>query len=69
MKTNHIRMIFGITAMLLWLVAFVPKVVFGQDGDRLVWQLDNWALLVAPIITLVYVILLILMLSTGIINN
>ncbi len=39
MKTNHIRMIFGITAMLLWLVAFVPKVVFGQDGDL---SFDQW---------------------------
>ena len=51
-----IRRIIGITALVLWVVAIVPKFLPGED--MLVWQLDSWALLFAPLLTLAYTVML-----------
>ena len=48
MKAKTIRRIIGITALVLWVLAIVPKFLLGED--MLVWQLDNWALLFAPLL-------------------
>ncbi|MBR3413383.1 MAG: hypothetical protein IKG81_11915 [Bacteroidales bacterium] len=58
-KNIHIRRIIGITAITLWVFVIVSKValvLFGH-GDRPIWQLDNWALLFAPILTMVFAIM------------
>lgn len=59
-----IRRIIGITIVMLWIIGIVPKIIHG-DRCRLVWQLDNWALIFAPVFTLVYAILLTLYLAKG----
>ncbi|MBO7490420.1 MAG: hypothetical protein J6T88_09095 [Bacteroidales bacterium] len=51
-KKANIRRIIGITALALWVVAIVPRLFLGKD--MLIWQLENWALIFAPILTLVY---------------
>ena len=56
-KTTTIRRTIGITALVLWVLAIVPKFLLGED--MLVWQLDNWALLAAPLLTLAYAVMLI----------
>ncbi len=56
-KRVNIRRIIGITALVLWVLAIVPKFLLGED--MLVWQLDNWALLAAPLLTLAYTAMLI----------
>ena len=61
---NQIRRIIGITAVLLWVIGIVPKIILG-DRCRLVWQLDNWALFFAPIFTLVYAIMLTIHIAKG----
>ena len=55
-KKVNIRRIIGITALVLWVVAIVPKFFLGED--MLIWQLDNWALIMAPLLTIVYAVLL-----------
>ena len=55
-KKANIRRIIGITALALWVVAIVPKFFLGED--MLIWQLDNWALIMAPLLTIVYAVLL-----------
>ncbi|MBO4307353.1 MAG: hypothetical protein J5848_03485 [Bacteroidales bacterium] len=55
-KETIIRRIIGITALVLWVVAIVPK--FFLSENMMVWQLDNWALLFAPLLTLAYIVML-----------
>lgn len=61
MKAKTIRRIIGITALVLWAVAIVPR----GEGNKLVWQLDNWALVIAPVLTVVYAVLLTIRLCMG----
>lgn len=56
-KTTVIRRIIGIIALVCWAVAFVPWIVL-PDGDRLAWQLQNWAMASSSILTIVYIIVL-----------
>ncbi|MBR1850753.1 MAG: hypothetical protein IJ789_05205 [Bacteroidales bacterium] len=58
MKTGMVRRILGITALALWLLAIVPTIVLWRSGCRIVWQLENWAWLFAPVFTLVYAVIL-----------
>ena len=61
---THVRRIVGITALLLWLIAILPLLLL-PNNERLVWQLDNWALIFAPVLTLVYAVLLTVRLAKG----
>ena len=63
MKTTNIRRIIGITAIVLWGVALVSIAILGQD--KLVWQLDVWAMVVALLLTPVYAIFLAICLGRG----
>ena len=54
MKTTTIRRIIGITALVLWVVAVVPL----GEGNKLVWQLDSWAMVAALVLTPVYAVFL-----------
>lgn len=60
----QIRRIIGVTTVILWIIGIVPKIILG-NRCRLVWQLDNWALVFAPVFTLVYAILLTLYFAKG----
>lgn len=66
MKAKTIRRIIGITALVLWGVVIASRCffIFG-NRYRLVWQLDNWAFLFAPILTLVYAAMLTIHISRG----
>ncbi len=55
---KRLRRIIGITALVLWMLAIVPKIIFYGDSQRLVWQMDNWAAMFAPILTIAYAIIL-----------
>lgn len=57
MKAKTIRRIIGITALVLWAVGIVSKVTLGND-DILWGQLDFWALLFAPIMTVIFAVML-----------
>lgn len=63
MKAKTIRRIIGITALVLWAVAIVPKFFLGED--MLIWQLDNWALITSLVLTVIYAILLTLRMGRG----
>ena len=56
MTTTHIRRIIGITALVLWVIAIVPRFILGK-GERLVFQLENWALLFAFVLSILYMIM------------
>ena len=56
-KTTVFRRIIGIIALVCWAVTFVPWIVL-PDGDRLAWQLQNWAMASSSILTIVYIIVL-----------
>lgn len=62
---KRIRRIIGITALTLWVLAIVPKIIFYGDSQRLVWQIDNWAAMCAPVITIAYAVLL----TIGLVKN
>ena len=62
-KSTTIRRIIGITALVLWGVAFSSVLLPG--GDRVAWQIDCWALHLAVIITPVYAVLLTIHLRKG----
>lgn len=66
MKAKTIRRIIGITALVLWGVAivFVFYFVLGHSY-RIVWRLDQWAFLFAPLLTLVYAVMLTIRISKG----
>jgi hypothetical protein len=65
-KATTIRRIIGITALVLWVVVIVSRCFFlFGNRYRLVWQLDNWAFLFAPILTLVYAVMLTIHISRG----
>ena len=55
-KGKIIRRTIGIVALVCWVIFIVPKLIL-PSGDRLVWQLDNWALIVAIVLTAVYVVM------------
>ena len=57
-KSKIIRRTIGIVALMCWAIVFVPWFVL-PDGDRLAWQLQNWMMIPASILTLLYHILLI----------
>lgn len=59
-----IRRIIGITALVLWVIAIVPKIILDHNS-RLVWQLDNWAFMIAPIFTIAYAVLLTIYIANG----
>lgn len=61
---KRLRQITGITALALWMLAIVPKIVL-ENSQRLVWQMDNWAAMFAPIITIAYAIIL----TIGLVKN
>lgn len=61
MKAKTIRRIIGITTLVLWVLAIVPKFAC----DCLVWQLDNWALVFASVFTLAYAVMLTVQSSKG----
>ena len=56
MKPNRIRIV-GITALVLWAIAVVPKIIFWHSSSRLVCQLDNWAAVFAPMLSIAYIII------------
>lgn len=56
MTTTHIRRIIGITALVLWVIAIVPRFILGK-GERLVFQLENWALFFAFVLSILYMIM------------
>ena len=62
-KNTIIRRIIGITALVLWVVAFSSVLL--NDGDRVAWQLDYWATIFALVLTPVYAVLLTIRLSKG----
>ena len=55
-KGKIIRRTIGIVAVLCWFIFIVPNLIL-PFGDRLAWQLDNWALIVAIVLTAVYVVM------------
>ncbi len=55
-KSKIIRRTIGIVAVLCWFIFIVPNLIL-PFGDRLAWQLDNWALIVAIVLTAVYVVM------------
>ena len=57
MDSVKMRRIIGVIMLILWVIAFVPRMIL-EDNTRLVWHMDNWALLFVPIITIVYFLLL-----------
>jgi hypothetical protein len=58
------RKITGITVLVLWAFAIVPKILF-VFRCKLAWQLDKWALILALILTSVYAIMLTIHLAKG----
>ncbi len=62
-KRVNIRRIIGITALVLWMVAFSSVLL--NDGDRVAYQLDYWATIFALILTPVYTVLLTFRLCKG----
>ena len=54
-----IRRIIGITTLVFWVIFIVPWIIL-PAGDRLAWQLQKWILLVAAILTLIYIVMLII---------
>lgn len=56
MNMKTLRRIIGIVALVMWLVGVVSRVALGED--MLVWQIDYWALILAPMFTLAYSIML-----------
>lgn len=58
MRSKIIRRTIGIVALVCWVIVIVPWIVL-PDGDRLAWQLQNWMMIPASILTLLYNILLI----------
>lgn len=56
MTTIQIRRIIGITALVLWVIAIVPRFILGK-GERLVFQLENWALFFAFVLSILYMIM------------
>ena len=56
MNPNKVRRIIGVTALVLWAVAFVPKIIFWSRSYRLVCQLENWALIPASILSIIFFI-------------
>ena len=50
------RRIIGVAALVMWVVGVVSRATLGED--MLVWQIDNWALELAPLLTLAYSIML-----------
>ena len=56
MNMKTLRRFVGIAALVMWVVGVVSKVALGED--MLVWQIDNWALELAPLLTLAYSIML-----------
>ena len=63
-KTTIIRRIIGITALVLWVVVILSITLLSRD-DEIVWQLDFWAAILAPVFTLVYSILWTIHISNG----
>lgn len=59
-----VRRFVGIAALLLWPLAILPPLLL-PNFERLVWQIDNWALIFAPALTLVYAVLLTVRLAKG----
>lgn len=59
-----VRRAVGIAALLFWPMAILPLLLI-PNTERLVWQLDNWALIFAPALTLVYAVLLTVRLAKG----
>jgi len=57
-KGKIIRRTMGIVALVCWVIVIVPWIVL-PDDDRLAWQLQNWMMIPASILTLLYNILLI----------
>lgn len=43
MTAIQIRRIIGVTVLVLWVIALVPRFILGK-GERLVFQLENWVL-------------------------
>ena len=64
MRTTIIRRIIGITALVMCAIAIVSRIILG-DNARLVCQLDNWAMLIAPIFSIAYVIMLTIRIAKG----
>jgi len=54
-----IRRILGISALVFWAIVIVPWIILPL-GDRLAWQLQNWSLIPATVVTTMYVVLLII---------
>ncbi len=65
MKPNRIRRIIGVTALVLWAMAVVPKIILQDSGSRLVCQLDNWAALFAPMLSIAYIIMATIRVTKG----
>ena len=63
-KSKIIRRTIGIVALVCWVIFIVPKLIL-PSGDRLVWQLDNWALIVATVLTAVYAVMLTIFIVKG----
>lgn len=59
-----IRRIIGITALLLWVIAIVPKIILDYNG-RLMWQLDKWAFMLAPVFSIAYAVMLTIHIAKG----
>ncbi len=61
-KSKIIRRTIGIVALMCWVIVFVPWFVL-PDGDRLAWQLQNWMMIPASILTLLHHFMLSVILS------
>ena len=57
MTTTYIRRIIGITTLVLWVIAIVPRFILVK-GEKMVFQMENWALLFAFILSIPYMIML-----------
>ena len=51
--------------MVLWAMAVVPKIILQDSGSRLVCQLDNWAALFAPMLSIAYIIMATIRVTKG----
>lgn len=62
-KTTTIRRTIGITALVLWVIGILSLTVLGQD--KLILQLDVWSVILAPVFTFVYSIMLTIHICKG----
>lgn len=62
-RVTTIRRIIGITALVLWMVAFSSALL--NDGERVAYQMDYWATIFALILTPIYAVLLTIRLGKG----